>query len=524
MKKMYRLVHFVFWCGILGLVTLPNTVWAVSFPADYDVTYELQADGKVHVIEKITITNQNDNQYPSQYSLALEKIDVENITAHDDKGALEVHVEKIQQATLLTVHFKQIVIGKGKQLVWTLEYDAPTLLEKKGKMWEIALPQFERDEQIGSYKILIKSAIDLGNLDYSDPLPDSYERDEQFRYLRFDFTNRQEPIGVTMAFGEVQLVNTRLLYHLQNTQDYTALYEIALPPSLHPYQKTYIQSLIPDPYEVRIDEEGNVFAQYKLKAKERLLVEFNGQIVLWHKTLTELTATSVPYPGADFLTEDTYWETSAPVIQEIAKKLNKELGDSATQEQKARAVYDYVTQTLMYDTKKLKNLENVERYGAVRALKVPDQAICIDFTDVTVTLMRALGVPAREVNGYAFTDANENLPTISDVLHAWVQVYLPDKGWVQIDPTWGSTAHLDYFSHFDTNHVIFALKGQSSEYPYPAGSYKIEGETTEDVHVSFSDTYVSGGLPITLWAQQWEETHEVMDIIDWVFQFLLRFV
>ncbi len=500
----------------------PSVVQAVSFPAEYDVLYVLNADASVHVTETITITNETDNQYPSQYSLVLEGIQVENLVARDSSGALAVTTEQIGDSTLVSVRFNQIVIGRGNKLTWVLEYDAPTLLKKKGLIYEISLPQVQRDEQIRSYVINIQSAVELGDLDYSDPLPDSYERDEQFRSLRYDFSHRKEPIGVVLAFGNKQLVDARLLYHLANPHSYSAIFEIALPPSFPPYQKTYLQELVPEPYGVRIDEEQNVFAQYKLGPGQRLLVEFIGQIISTQATLSEIQHAMSSTPSDKFLSADTYWEIGDPMVQDIVKKLNRELGEDASDEQKARAVYDYVTQTLMYDTKKLDDLESIERHGAVRALKVPDQAICTDFTDVTVTLMRAMGIPAREVNGYAFTETQDTLPTINDVLHAWVQVYLDGKGWIQIDPTWGSTAQLDYFSHFDTNHVIFALKGLSSEYPYPAGSYKIEGETTEDVHMAFANTYQHGGIPVTLWAQRWEDSNQTIDIIDWLFRWFLQ--
>src|SRR5690606_33462360 len=54
---------------------------AASFPADYDVVYTVGEDGKTRVEEKITITNETTDQYPSQYTLALEKIAVEDISA-----------------------------------------------------------------------------------------------------------------------------------------------------------------------------------------------------------------------------------------------------------------------------------------------------------------------------------------------------------------------------------------------------------------------------------------------------------
>ena len=58
-----------------------------------------------------------------------------------------------------------------------------------------------------------------------------------------------------------------------------------------------------------------------------------------------------------------------------------------------------------------------------------------------------------------------------------------------IDPTWGNTTGgVDYFSTLDFDHFAFVIKGIDSEYPVPAGGYKLMGdEDRKDVHVVFGD-------------------------------------
>ena len=114
----------------------------------------------------------------------------------------------------------------------------------------------------------------------------------------------------------------------------------------------------------------------------------------------------------------------------------------------------------------------------------------MEYTDLFIALARAVGIPAREVNGFAYTADESHRPLSlrlqgGDVLHAWPEVYLPDSGWVMIDPTWSSTSGEDYFSVFDLSHIGFVRRGSSSEYPLPAGSYKA-GLGQRDVRVSFS--------------------------------------
>jgi hypothetical protein len=122
------------------------------------------------------------------------------------------------------------------------------------------------------------------------------------------------------------------------------------------------------------------------------------------------------------------------------------------------------------------------------------------YTDLFIAMSRAAGIPARELNGYAYTADNVLRPISiefrgTDVLHSWPEFYDPYFGWVAIDPTWGSTTNgLDYFSKLDTNHFVFAIKGLSSESPLPAGAYKLEGTTDGDVQVGFADPAALGGV------------------------------
>ena len=114
----------------------------------------------------------------------------------------------------------------------------------------------------------------------------------------------------------------------------------------------------------------------------------------------------------------------------------------------------------------------------------------MEFTDSFIAIARAMGIPAREINGYAYAGEGENKPISigfksGDVLHAWPEFYDPAFGWVAIDPTWGATSGLDYFTRLDTNHFVFVIKGQDSVYPLPAGAYKIDG-SEKQVEVAHS--------------------------------------
>ena len=66
------------------------------------------------------------------------------------------------------------------------------------------------------------------------------------------------------------------------------------------------------------------------------------------------------------------------------------------------------------------------------------EGFCEHFSSAFVVLMRAAGIPARVVTGYAGGYRNPFgdywIVRRSDA-HAWAEVWLPDRGWVRVDPT-----------------------------------------------------------------------------------------
>ena len=65
------------------------------------------------------------------------------------------------------------------------------------------------------------------------------------------------------------------------------------------------------------------------------------------------------------------------------------------------------------------------------------KGVCQDFAHLQIACLRSLGLPARYVSGYLRTippPGQERLQG-SDASHAWLSVYVPDAGWIDVDPT-----------------------------------------------------------------------------------------
>ena len=65
------------------------------------------------------------------------------------------------------------------------------------------------------------------------------------------------------------------------------------------------------------------------------------------------------------------------------------------------------------------------------------EGVCQDFAHAEIACLRAVGIPARYVSGYLETDPPPGKPKLTGVdgSHAWLSVFIPDTGWIAVDPT-----------------------------------------------------------------------------------------
>ena len=65
------------------------------------------------------------------------------------------------------------------------------------------------------------------------------------------------------------------------------------------------------------------------------------------------------------------------------------------------------------------------------------RGVCQDFARLEIACLRLCGLPARYVSGYLETTPVAGVPRLAgaDASHAWLAVYGPGIGWVDVDPT-----------------------------------------------------------------------------------------
>lgn len=471
-----KLLKLTFFCLFFLFLSSQPALAQSEFSSRYTVDYTIQPNGITHTQFDISLTNKLSNIYASEFSLSIGSTQLQAIKAYNQQGDLETKITQGNKTTNIIIPFKDKVLGKNKSQVFTLEFDSLDFAHQLGSIWEISIPKLSKTDSLDSYQLTLSVPSSFGKPATFSPQPSSQTSADSYTVYQF----RQDDLfdsGISATFGQTQYFNFAIHYHLHNSNIYQIKTEIALPPDTA-FQKLIYQTLDPQPTNITLDPDGNWLATYVLSPKQTLSVLATGSAQINLQPQADFPR----YPltsSSDYLQTQKYWEVDNPRIQELAQELRT-----------PQKIYQYVVDNLIYDYGRLS--DTTTRFGAANALDNQDSAICMEFTDLFIALSRAVGVPARAVNGFAYT-TNSKLRPLSlkkDVLHAWPEYYDSQKHlWIPIDPTWGNTTGgVDFFDQTDLNHFAFAFLGQDSNYPVPAGAYKLKTSQSKDVEVNFGQS------------------------------------
>jgi transglutaminase-like putative cysteine protease len=445
---------------------MPQRALASNFTTDYHVTYIIDGEGVAHAVVNGTLTNTTSQFYATSYKIQLGFDTINNVKAQDAGGSITPQVIKNKEGYVIALNFNHQAVGLGNKQQFNITFDTPTLAHHYGQIWEIDIPGITNPEDFSTFVVQLNTPPSFGTPAYIKP-------QQSGNNLTFD-KQMLSKSGISLAYGSKQVYQYQLKYHLQNKNLYPISEQIALPPSTN-YQDVTIDNIDPQPSNVIEDKDGNWLAQYHLASAQSMTVVVKGNVSIH---LNPDITPETPDALNDYVKPQPYWEVSSDTIQQIANQL-----------QTPQAIYAYVSNKLHYDFSKVTS--DQPRLGALGALQNPNSAVCREFTDLFIALARAAHIPAREVDGFAYTDNPDQRPISQekDILHVWPEYYDSQKQtWIMVDPTWGSTTGgVDYFNTMDFDHFAFVIKGESSTMPIPAGSYKLANDpASKDVAINFS--------------------------------------
>lgn len=330
---------------------------------------------------------------------------------------------------------------------------APSLPE------DISFSQTDKDTNTKtSYSYFLNISVDSNIPTISKIYPSKYTVSKEKQKTTYSFS-ASERIGKSayLEFGNSRVFKFELKYKTPKTDNLipkeyskalnilsTNIYEISLPRDFgETNQSAKILSIYPTPNRIEKDEEGNIIAQFEVPANEESEINIVGYV--WVKGNSLEDTSSIPNPtyseylskiaSDSYLNKYTnatkYWEVNDEYIQQEAKNL---IGTNTYVLDIIKADYKYVNDKLEYDDSKIN--EGNDRIGAKAALQ-GGGSVCMEYADSMIALLRAQGIPARAALGYAGISTLEKT-TENNIRHQWLQVWIPEYGWLSIDPTYES--------------------------------------------------------------------------------------
>jgi transglutaminase-like putative cysteine protease len=364
-------------------------------------------------------------------------------------------------------NYRQTTYGNPYRIV--VEYKTHDLIKKINNYIVIQAPSLHADtqfEQIDKasgtrttlvYNLSIVTDRDIPSL--AKVFPSTYNSTETKDSVTYTFFSKDR-IGQSpyLEFGTNQTYRFELKYITPKTdnlisQKYsskfkalsTNIYEISLPRDFsETKQRVKIDEIFPTPTRIAQDNEGNILARFEVPANKRSEIYITGYI--WVEQDTYENRRAIPdmkyseYIATvsnnsnlkNYLLPSKYWEIKDPYIKQEAEKI---LEGRTHIMDIIRANYSYVNDRLDYDDSKAAS-EN-ERIGAKAALQ-GGGSVCMEYADSMIALLRAQGIVARAALGYSNLNVLANTSQDGNTRHQWVQVWIPEYGWLSVDPTYES--------------------------------------------------------------------------------------
>lgn len=473
---MRKLRYGIAFLAFLFFIIHSNAFAENKFSLSSNIVYSFDTNGTVTVAQNISIRNKTNYTYLPTFILSPGIRDIKNLKVSNSSGQLPILIKEDAMGNeTIQITFPARKAGTGKTNDFKIMFNTQQIAKKLGNIWQISIPGIENPGLYDIYSVSVRVPKSFGGLSVikassqlkTYPSQETGKSEITFQKSAIDKS------GIFLEFGNKQYYSFKLNYRIANNNFFPSDQEMALPRSTN-YQDIQINNINPQPSNVKLDNTGNWIAVYRLLPgqKKDIVVTGVAQVGVVPRKTSITTKERKIYTQAQ-----QYWETDNAQIQALAEKLKT-----------PENIYKFVTTKLSYNYSKV--ARDNKRLGAYGSLNNSKYAVCLEFTDLFIAIARAANIPARMVEGYAYTE-NPRLKPLSkvkDILHTWPEYYDFNKqAWIAVDPTWGSTTFgSDYFNSIDFERIAFVINGENSTYPIPAGGYKIYSNS-KDVLVSFTD-------------------------------------
>jgi tetratricopeptide (TPR) repeat protein len=261
------------------------------------------------------------------------------------------------------------------------------------------------------------------------------------------------PIRVLVNSGSAASLNAEVLLQMPQSYEYQTAKNLKV---------TFNKKNIP--VKIVKDQFGTQFLNLDIDrifiaGKNELAVECTVEV----QSKRVNTESIAPYHLSDYRFQEARYQTLTQSneimtiedyqVQALVREIKQKVKSDRVLDL-VKAVYDKVIDLLAYGNSRFQ-----EKVSVKRALANPAQALCEDYAALTVTLLRALKVPAAYFSAETYQ---------KPVGHAWAVFYTPDYHPVPIDTTWGDTSNMPelYFMATSNLNLILSFGYDSDLMPH----------------------------------------------------------
>ncbi len=197
-------------------------------------------------------------------------------------------------------------------------------------------------------------------------------------------------------------------------------------------------SLQPDKRNETTDKRGNKIIQVEWDNPSMSTpINTTITIIAMNQTRLQQLQTSAPFPLTSLeKSERQYLESTEQVPSSNARIIQK--AKQLTNGSKTE--FDAVQKILTWVVDHMNYVLLPKSYNAMYSFET-GKGNCQNYSHLAAALMKAVGIPARIVNGVTLKqpyDISTNQGTLTMKMaqgrHSWIEVYFPDLGWVPFDP------------------------------------------------------------------------------------------
>lgn len=457
MKRAFFIIAF----SIFLLFGFQTKAFAADFNVEIEKIYEINSPNEIFITETRKITNASQNRLISsentetfQIIVLSDKTDQLSTSFLSAKSFIDGRLVQnnkgnagIDTLELNIPYDGPIGIGQSKQ--FKIEYTNTGLTKKTGALLDIYAPgfsenyQFESNSTSYNYKTIIRLNKSLGDVGFVVPSPANTTADGEFIVYEI---SQESLVGgkIWIQIGKTQYYKFNIKQEVMASdtinKGYSNEYHLVIPRNIdeaETTQKVFYTGFDPLPKQIVEDEDGNLIATFKVPSHENKTILIEGYAQVDKVEIQATPENSGKISDIDstifsqYLQPAEFWEVDNP---EIISKANELKAEETNIYSIVESNYSHIVDTIDYSD--IKRFGINDRQGALKTLQ-GGAAVCMEYSDLFLTLARAQGIPARAAFGYGY---DARIGENQQDAHQWVQVYLPGMNeWLSVDVTWGES-------------------------------------------------------------------------------------